>query len=154
MAESKRKFKKKKKKDKTEVSAVSRSFSQVKESAKKFNFKLALTEIGLFVLMFGTLEFCNFNSDKSPVFFYAFTVFYGALFLLAGAFIIVNRGFSRDVPTRDQLSDDMSDGEKDKFIEKLEKGHRAGKKILIFLVPLLFTVLIDWILTNFTGFGG
>ena len=142
----KNKHKKKKKMDIKEKSEVRRSAEAVKDSARKVNWRLALKELAIFLVMFGVLEACNANSEKHPVFFYAFYVYYIALILLVAVFIIVNRGFSRDVPTPEQLSDAMTQGEKEEYINKLKKAHENGKRILVILIPLLFTVLFDFVL--------
>ena len=132
---------------KNENTETRRALDDVKDAFKKANWCLALRELALFVLMFGTLEACNQNASKHPVFYYAFIVYYAALLILISAFIIVNRGFSFELPTQDQLSDSMSEKEKTEFIEMLKRAHEKGKKLLIYLIPLLFCVMIDFVLT-------
>ena len=58
-------------------------------------------------------------------------------------FIVLNRGISRDIPTKEQLNSKWSDKEKTEFIEKYVKSKEKAKKWLIILIPLLFTLLFD-----------
>ena len=58
-------------------------------------------------------------------------------------FIVLNRGISRDIPTKEQLNQSWSDSQKTEFIEKYVKSKEKAKKWLIILIPLLFTLLFD-----------
>ena len=58
-------------------------------------------------------------------------------------FIVLNRGVSRDIPTKEQLNKGWSDSQKTEFIEKYVKSKEKAKKWLIILIPLLFTLLFD-----------
>lgn len=145
----KRKNKKKRKPYFDENSMAGQSIADVKSSFKKFNFKLFIKELVIFLLMFGYLETANYYSYKSPVFFYSFYAYYAALLILISVCIIINRGVSFDVPEPDQLSPDMTEEKKAEYIEKLKIGHRRAKKLLVFIVPLLFTMLFDYIIVAF-----
>lgn len=85
--------------------------------------------------------------------YYVFTqwvimIYYLALPLLIVAFVLLNKGISNDVPTREQLSDDMSDAEKDAFIEDVKACRRRSRPLLIPIIPLAFIVGFD-IIFNF-----
>ena len=69
--------------------------------------------------------------------------------ILSVVFIIWNRGVSKDVPTKEQLRDDMTDEEKEKFITDLIESRKKAKKVLLWLIPFLFTLLIDAIVLIF-----
>lgn len=132
-----------------ENSMAGQSINDVKSSFKKFNFKLFFKELAIFLLMFGYLETANHYSYKSPVLFYSFYAYYAALLILIVICIIINRGVSFDMPEPDQLSSDMSEEEKLSYIEKLKVCRKRAKKLLVFIVPLLFTLLFDYIIAAF-----
>ena len=132
-----------------ENTAAGQAAGDIKNSLRKFNFKLFLTEFVIFLVMFGTLETANHFSYASPVLFYLFYAYYAALLVLIVVGIVINRGVSFDLPEPEQLSDKMSDEEKHEYIEKLRTGHERAKKLLVVIVPLLFTLLFDYIIAAF-----
>lgn len=75
-------------------------------------------------------------------------VYYTALPLLIVVFVLLNRGISNDVPTREQLTDDMTNEEKDAFIEEVKACRRRSRPLLIPIIPLSLIVGFD-ILVNF-----
>ncbi|MBO4355468.1 MAG: hypothetical protein J5850_01275 [Clostridia bacterium] len=63
--------------------------------------------------------------------------------LLSCTVVILNGGFSKGVPRKDQLRDDWDDDKKERFINRIVKGKETAKKLMIVLVPLLVVVFID-----------
>lgn len=117
----------------------------VKKSFAEFNWKLFGKLILSFVIIFGLYQLgLKFGEIYNPVIITVVVVTYViATTVLASAFIIMNRGVSNDIPTKEQLNDDMSDEEKEKFIADLIESRKKAKKILLVLIPLIFTLLFD-----------
>ncbi|MBQ8696236.1 MAG: hypothetical protein IJ519_00820 [Clostridia bacterium] len=69
--------------------------------------------------------------------------YYTALPLLIIIFVILNRGISNDIPTREQLPEDMSEDEKDAFIEEIKACRRRSRPWLIPIIPLALIVGFD-----------
>lgn len=85
--------------------------------------------------------------------YYIFTqwvimIYYLALPLLIVVFVLLNKGISNDIPTREQLSDSMTNEEKDAFIEDVKSCRRRARPLLIPIIPLALIVGFD-ILFNF-----
>ena len=86
--------------------------------------------------------------------FYGFSmgvtvIYYLALPALILAFVILNHGLSGDVPTREQLSDGLSDAEKDAFILRVQGWRRRSRPLLVPIIPLAVIVAVDLILGIF-----
>lgn len=105
---------------------------------RKFNFlllgKLALS----FVVIFGIYQAGCMYEFKPIV-----PIYLGALTVLITAYLILNRGIDRDTPTPEMLPDDWDDQRKLKFIESDRVGKRRAKRLLIFIIPMILTLLID-----------
>ena len=72
-----------------------------------------------------------------------FFTYIGAITLLGSLYVIFNRGVSRDVPTESDLPDTMSKEEKEEFIKMRLHDREKAKKVLIFLLPFVVTLLVD-----------
>ncbi len=72
-----------------------------------------------------------------------FFVYIGAITLLGSLYVIFNKGVSRDVPTESDLPDTMSREEKEEFIEMRLRDREKAKKVLVFLLPFVITLLVD-----------
>lgn len=116
--------------------------SAVTEKAKRFNYRLAFTMVGIFVILAGAYALCLYLRFvwATPV-LYLFTA---AIFL---AFFFVNRGFSRTPISADVLPPTWPEEKKAAFIEDDARRKAFGKKIMVILVPLLLIVAIDILLT-------
>ena len=118
----------------------------VKKSFKEFNWKLAGKVFLNFVIVFAIYQFVlnmgayYHNKTISSVIIVAYVLI---TTVLAAVFIILNRGVSNDVPTKEQLTDAMTNEEKERFIEELIKSRKKAKKVLPWLIPFVFTLLFD-----------
>lgn len=78
---------------------------------------------------------------------YEFALGYHLLYIVTGVLccvvVVLNGGFSKSVPSPEQLRDDWDDEKKQKFISRIEKGKAIAKKLMIVLVPLLAVIMID-----------
>ena len=74
---------------------------------------------------------------------YVTSAYYIALTVLLVAFVFVNKGISNDVPVREQLSDSMTNEEKDDFIREVMECRRRARPLLIPLIPLALIVGFD-----------
>ncbi|MBQ4117117.1 MAG: hypothetical protein IJD37_07050 [Clostridia bacterium] len=117
----------------------------VKKSFAEFNWKLFGKLILSFIIIFSLYQLgLKLGELYNPVIITVVVVTYViATTVLAAAFIIMNRGISNDIPTKEQLNDNMSDEEKEKFIADLIESRKKAKKILLVLIPLIFTLLFD-----------
>ena len=120
----------------------------LKKATKQFNWRLA----GRLLLNF-TIVFCVYllalnyaERQRSPMLQeIILAVFYGVTTILACVFVILNRGVSNDIPTKEQLRDDWDDAKKEAFIKKYTESKAKAKKILPWLIPMIFTILFDTI---------
>ena len=117
----------------------------VKKSFAEFNWKLFGKLILSFVIIFSLYQLgLKLGELYNPTIITVVVVTYViATTILAVAFIIMNKGVSNDIPTKEQLRDDMSDEEKEKFIADLTESRKKAKKLLLVLIPLIFTLLFD-----------
>ncbi len=116
----------------------------------KSNPARALALLGAAVILIGVYIAGWIVQDTE---YYAFSqwvimVYYLALPLLLTVFVLLNRGLSNDLPTRDQLADSMTDEEKDAFIQEIKDCRRRSRPLLIPIIPLALIVGFD-ILFNF-----
>ena len=72
-----------------------------------------------------------------------FFTYIGAITLLGSLYVVFNKGVSRDVPTEDDLPDTMSKEEKRELVEMRLRDREKAKKVLIFLLPFVLTLLVD-----------
>lgn len=134
------KHKKRKKSDNTKtVSALQKSLNTLNWSLIR---KLAIR----FALVFSVYQLCL----KLAVYFESIViqqltviVYTGITTVLAAAFVLINGGLSTDVPTKEQLKNSLSDKEKEDIIELVKVRRKKAKKILIYLIPFIFTLLFD-----------
>ncbi len=136
----------KKKKKRRSFIPESEAKNAVKKSFAEFNWRLLGKLLLYFVVIFGLYqlglklaEIYNIRLILDIV----VTVYIIATAVLAAIFIIMNRGMSNDIPTKEQLRDDMTDKQKEEFIENLLKSRKKAKKLLFVLIPLIFTLLFD-----------
>lgn len=136
----------KKRKKRRSFIPESEAKTALKKSFKEFNWQLAGKILLLFVIVFSVFQLCMRLAEMYEIFvLQQITVFvYTAIATLLGAmFIIINGGVSSDIPRKDQLRDDLSDGEKEKIIELVKLRREKAKKLLVYLVPFVFTLLLD-----------
>lgn len=118
----------------------------LKKSFSEFNWKL-LGKLGInFVIIYGLFLFGLKMAEIYRLEFLVkviYIVYISATTVLASVFIFMNRGISNDVPTKEQLRDDWSDEKKEEFIKDLIQSRKKAKKLLLILIPLIFTLLFD-----------
>ena len=115
--------------------------SALKDRAKKFNGRLALLMLGIFVV----LALVYYILLAMHV-FWATPVLYTLAATLFIVFFFVNGGFSREPVSREILSDTWSEEKKDAFIEDDIKRKAIGRKIMIIMTPVLLLVLVDMVI--------
>ncbi len=70
-------------------------------------------------------------------------IYSGALTVLFVIFVILNKGISKDIPTKEVLPDEWDDGKKERFIESYVVGKQKARKLLYIIIPLALTLMID-----------
>lgn len=136
----------KKRKKRRSFIPESEAKTALKKSFKEFNWRLAGKIFLLFVIVFSIFQLCMKLAEIYEIFvLQQITVFvYTAVATALGAsFIIINGGVSSDIPRKDQLRDDLSDEEKEKIIELVKHRREKAKKLLVYLAPFVFTLLLD-----------
>lgn len=118
----------------------------VKKSFREFDWKL-LGRLALrFVCVFGVYQLLlklaeiyrrQVIADATVLAYIAITT------VLLVIFVILNKGVSNDIPTKEQLRDDWTDGQKQEYIDKLIEGKKKAKPLLLWIIPLIFTLLMD-----------
>ncbi len=115
--------------------------AELKESAKRFKWKLA----GIMLAIFAVLCTVYFVLLRLYV-FWASPVLYTVAAVLFLAFFFVNRGFSRETPPRDALPDTWSEQQKDKYLENDFVRKTFAKNIMVVLVPVFGVVMVDMVI--------
>lgn len=145
----------KKKRKKITIVPDSEAKEAVKKSFREMNWKTIIKLILLFALFYGFYQFVLQMAKPYglPVYETVCTVVVCAYVLattvLGVVYIILNKGISNDIPTKEMLRDDWSDEKKEKYIEELTKGKKKARKLLFFIAPLVFTLLIDMLMLLF-----
>lgn len=106
---------------------------------KKFNWKLLIILTLNTAVIFGLYRFLI----NTPASLY---VLYGYLIAVSGliiAYVIYNRGFSRNGLTLDMLPDTMSFEEKRDYIEDAARRKQKSKWMLTLIIPFLFTFAFE-----------
>lgn len=131
---------------KKRVSSERDTKRDIQKSFKEFNWRLAGKLLLSFTVIFGLyvtlLKIAEIN--RSLIMQDIVMIVYSSVTTIVFCiFIVLNRGISRDIPTKEQLNEKWSDEQKTEFIESYVKSKEKAKKWLIILIPLLFTLLFD-----------
>lgn len=108
--------------------------------------------LGLSCVCFGGLYLAAWLLQDTR--FYPFSIavevlYYVLLVVLLLAFVVVNRGISNDIPTPEQLSDELTETEKQEFIASVKASRQKARPIAYAVFPLLFIVGFDIVYTMF-----
>lgn len=82
-------------------------------------------------------------TDKTFLAFLSMVVYLTLLLGFTIAYLVYNRFFYRHGLTKEQLSDEWSDEEKEAFLADAAARVQKSKWMLTIIIPLLFTFLID-----------
>lgn len=82
-------------------------------------------------------------TDKTFLAFLSMVVYLTLLLGFTIAYLVYNRFFYRHGLTKDQLSDEWSNEEKEAFLADAAARVQKSKWMLTVIIPLLFTFLID-----------
>lgn len=114
---------------------------------KKPNIKLFLLLLVNTAVVFGFYRFMlNYPHFEIVLFSYMALL---TIFVLA--YVIYNRGFSRNGITVDMLPDSMTPEEKVAFVEEAETRKRRSKWMITVIFPFVFTFGFDalsWVITD------
>lgn len=105
---------------------------------KTFDFKKAGILLLWIIGAIAVYQFCN--AQEWSVHLYAYPILVG---VLGGAFVLLNSGFSRELPAKEDLPANLTGEEKDALLEKLGKRKELAKKLLYPLIALLIAVFAD-----------
>ena len=131
---------------KKRYSSESNNKRDIQNSFKEFNWRLAGKLLLSFTIIFGlyvTLLKIAENNRSLLMQDIVMIVYSSVTTIVLCIFIVLNRGISKDIPTKEQLNENWSDEKKTQFIENYVKSKEKAKKWLIILIPLLFTLLFD-----------
>ena len=133
--------KKKKQRHHREDSPMSQMTAPLRESAKAFNWKLALIVVVNTIIIFGFY--------RLMLHFYYFEIVMGLYLALTAvftfAYVIYNRGFTRRHLTPDMLPEEWSDEQKTAYIADGTERLRKSKWMLTVIFPLVLTFMFDCI---------
>ncbi|MBR6558507.1 MAG: hypothetical protein IKT70_05790 [Clostridia bacterium] len=111
------------------------------EKSKKL--KKALSRLGLLLLIFA-LFITVYEISLIFRFCEMLTLVY---YVLAGvgvvAVFLLNRGFNSKPTKKEDLSDEMTDEEKDAYLEEEKRRMGISRVIMYFLLPLIVVIFID-----------
>ncbi len=127
-----------KKRYKVTARSATRTTAELKRTSRRINWKLIGEILGLTVLFAGFYQFAMQREWAAVMW-----VYYAALLILLVAFLILNRGLSRAPFTPEQLPDDWSDEKKTAFAARDVRNKAIARRLLIFLLPLLFNFVIE-----------
>ncbi|MBR6682421.1 MAG: hypothetical protein IKL40_05510 [Clostridia bacterium] len=127
---------------------LKRQFRQQEEQEKKFNWRLLWMLVLCFAVVFGIYQLMLKLAvwlNEPVIQEITLSVYSGALTVLLVIFIIMNKGISKDIPTKEVLPDEWDDEKKESFIESYVTGKQKARKLLLIIIPLIVTILIDMI---------
>ena len=136
----------KKRKKRRSFIPESEAKTALKKSFKEFNWRLAGKIFILFVIVFSIFQLCMKLAEIYNSFLIqqiTVSVYTAIATVLGALFIIINGGLSTDIPRKDQLKDSLTDKEKEEIIELVKTRREKAKKLLIYLAPFVFTLLLD-----------
>ena len=145
----------KKKRKKITIVPDSEAKEAVKKSFREMNWKTIIKLVLLFAVSYGFYQFVLQMAEPYGLPIYnkvcaaVVTVYVLAVTVLGVIYIILNKGISNDIPTKDQLRDDWDNKTKEKYIEDLIKSKKKARKLLYFIAPLVFTLLLDMLYLMF-----
>lgn len=116
----------------------------LKKEKSRTNRRRLLMCAVVFIVLFGIFE-ALIKIEFKPV----YPIYLSALTILLAAFLLLNKGFSNQLPTEEMLPETWNADEKKLFLEKLARDKARARVLLIFVIPLLFIFLIDFIILFF-----
>ena len=133
------------------------TYSNDSEEYKKG--KAALRKIGLLILNFaviyGLFRVILALSVKynAAWIYYVLTIVYGAAIvaLFLAFFVLNGYKFSSGERTRDELPARWTDEKKDKFLAGQKKNGEKARNLILFIFPLVLTMIISYIELMFFG---
>ncbi len=111
----------------------------VKEAAKAFNWKRALT---LFLSTAFSLGL-YFYLIRFPFWKIVMIGYVAIASVLIIAYFIVNRAFTGSGVTYEMLPDTMTHKEKEEYLDDVAERERRSRPLLMVIFPVLITLLID-----------
>ena len=116
----------------------------LKKEKSRTNRRRLLMCAVVFIVLFGIFE-ALIKIEFKPV----YPIYLSALTILLAAFLLLNKGFANQLPTEEMLPETWNADEKKLFLEKLARDKARARVLLIFVIPLLFIFLIDFIILFF-----
>ena len=118
---------------------------------KSKKLRKALSRLGLLLLVFA-LFVTIYEMSLLYLFYEPVILVY---YILAGvgivAVFILNRGLNSRPTEREMLSDDLTEEEKDAYLEEEKKRMRISRVLMYFILPLIVVIFIDLIDLYFGG---
>lgn len=111
---------------------------QLKDELKKFNWKLLLQLLISSIIVISVYQTALYF-QFAPIMW----IYYVLLIVSALAFIYFNKGINKKAIQREQLPLEWSENEKDNYLTKYEKHRKIARKLLLLIIPLLFTFAFD-----------
>ncbi len=125
---------------------LKKQFRQTEEKPNKVKWQRFWMLLVSFLVIFGIYQLLLHIAVRlnNPAIQEATLVIYsGALTVLFVIFVILNKGISKDIPTKEVLPDEWDEDKKEKFIESYVVGKQKARKLLYLIVPLALTLMID-----------
>lgn len=115
-----------------------RTQSQLRSAVRKVNWKKLGIVFGSTLLSVAVFETCmNFRLT------FVMYLYYGVTVAVLAAFLILNRGFSRETLTEADFPSDMDPVKRGALIDRDKRWKAVAGKLLYVLAPLLLTLLLD-----------
>ena len=132
------------KKKKNSLTYSPESVREVKKKLKALNKKRLLTIFLSTVAVFAVYEaILSFEAAKRMTFSPSTIVMCVVVTILTAAVIFLNHGFSKKDFTPDMLREDVAPEEAQEICDRLNSHRRLAKKLMMFLIPLMFALLLD-----------
>lgn len=132
------------KKKKNSLTYSPESVREVKKKLKALNKKRLLTIFLSTVAVFAVYEaLLSFEAAKRMTFSPSTIVMCVAVTILTAAVIFLNHGFSKKDFTPDMLREDVAPEEAQSICDRLNSHRKIAKKLMMFLIPLMFALLLD-----------
>lgn len=119
--------------------------SELKKTAKSFNWRLALCTLLIFLFVFFTYH--ALNTFRLTFHLYLYPIM---ILVLAVAYFWLNGGtFGKNDLTESDLPAEWDGEKKSEYLTKHRKKQAIAKKLLPFLLAFLLTVMLDLVYLNF-----
>lgn len=118
----------------------------LKTALGKFNWKLLLRLAVSFIVIFSVF-LVAVKFEFGAIYY----IYIAATLVCAVCFAVFSHGCVGKIPEREDLSDTLTDAQKDEWLAKIRRDRSKSRFFLMLLIPLLLTFMIDSIYLSYSA---